>query len=670
MSQSQEKPPSVIPSAEVKQWLTELANRAEPAKQAATSTHLLTLLRPPSYRPVVADDLTIAKPEKMKILLLLRSDLHSADIVEAGILLILTFIRNGSGSDSPLAATARRNTLLDAYARLVALSIDITLPSGPLTAVMRFCADWASAAGKEGHQVFCEPGEDTQATPLRSCTTILTRQFARSMGPRYYAIEALLAVARVKEVRPVLVDASVLQIMADVVGEICCDGCVAGTEDDEREIYLPGLFRIAVMLLRKLSAHSEEGRKYLDQRETWKSVLWLIRRPALLDVQLEALHLYSSLAMSPSPGPHEAIGDIIYLIENSTSTPPLEAALRCLRNILVRGGDHAAKKVMKHKGLAAHNPHVRSPDPHIQLHSLICLTMLSFLPTSRAEIAKDNLSILLQLLASEEASLSSQTHYALSILTNLALTDRLAQDIALKGIPTLFTNIFRIFFADPRDVTALRLLSNLCIDNASCITITSLGGAHFLDTLCGTPSTAVREHMVGIVRNLVQQSTFCNNTYWEASGFIEEVIVDVTASDADLQRHSVEILWAFIEEDKARVPVLAGMDAMNALLLPMEKGGKVGELATKCFALMEMATVKSDIWERILAEWRAEDEERGRQIEVAKRASKGRVKRQAMGGRVSSRSGKAKSPKAARKSATDGKAGIGGHGNRRSVRFE
>ncbi|KAJ3018419.1 hypothetical protein HKX48_002920 [Thoreauomyces humboldtii] len=104
---------------------------------------------------------------------------------------------------------------------------------------------------------------------------------------------------------------------------------------------------------------------------------------------------------------------------------------------------------------------------------------------------------------------------------------------------------------------------------------------------------------MSVIRNLILQNQFCRLSFWEVPGFLDEVLVDLTSPDPELQMYTVEVVWRYVAKDVRRAKVLVDLDCMHALLSPIGRGGEVGELAAKCFEAMRNVANGTDVWERV-----------------------------------------------------------------------
>ncbi|KAI8912982.1 armadillo-type protein [Powellomyces hirtus] len=601
-----------LETPQVKTWLTDLATRSHPLQQEKVAKDLLLFLRPPQNAPMVGEDFELRKAEIMKILLLLRSDMHNEEILEAAILLITCFIRGTTPG-----TTARILALMtaDVYKRLVSIVVSSQNYSGPQAAAFRFFVEYATyqEAAIDTFVGAHEAGVEG-STAMSECISALDPQNNKSLGVRFWALEGLVIVSGHSNLRSILIGAGILHTLADSTIQLCNDTNFANLKETDRRYYTPRILKTTARLVKHLTAHSEENKKYLLLKGILSSIRWILQRPDVDDVKIEALHAFANLVIEPSDTLMSAIPALIGILSCGSSAHS-EGSLRCIRNILVRGGRNAQDMVMRENGISLIIPHLEAKASDNQLHSLICIQILSLLPDARKEIAAKSLRLLLTFIDPAQKADQKVTHHSLCTLTNLALTDTVAQDITTAGSTHMFANIFHSV-GNKQDnlVNSLSLLRNLCIDTPSCLSIASLGGTLLFEILFTTRNAQIRKLVMSILRNLILQNTYCRIEFWEASGFLDELIVDVTSTDADLQLYTVEIIWSYIASNRKRAKILADMDAMNALLLPMEREGLVAQLASKCFLRLKEVATSIDVWKLILAEWNEADlkEEQGR----------------------------------------------------------
>ncbi|KAJ3018420.1 hypothetical protein HKX48_002921 [Thoreauomyces humboldtii] len=233
--------PEFLSKIQVKTWLTHLATRNDPLRQLRTANHLLRVLRSPSYRPAAAEELDLGKNEIMKILLLLRTDMHVPEVLAAAILLVCCLIRGGS--DTPGSA-ARWLALAaaDTYRRILAVLKDVGVSVGPQAAATRFLAEYAGG-GEKAAGLFCGVGEPEGATI--ACVELigfLDPKSARSLETQYWALEGLAKASSKMSLRPVLLAAGILFKLADAIGRMCCDEFGRTTTAEEKIHYIPKLY--------------------------------------------------------------------------------------------------------------------------------------------------------------------------------------------------------------------------------------------------------------------------------------------------------------------------------------------------------------------------------------------------------------------------------------------
>ncbi|KAJ3155332.1 hypothetical protein HDU86_004423 [Geranomyces michiganensis] len=349
-------------------------------------------------------------------------------------------------------------------------------------------------------------------------------------------------------------------------------------------------------------------KKFLIIKGVLEAMKWILMRPEMDDVKLEGLHAFANLVIEPSPTLESAITTILPYLA-CQSAPHVEASLRCIRNALILGGPAAQTTVIANHGIALIIPHLSSPDDETQLHALVSTQTLSLIADSRAPIANVSTSILLALLNPESAAAHRVADLAMGILTNLALSDTVAQTIGETGGQALIAHVFH-FLSTTDPTVPLSLLRNLCIDSPTCLAITSVGSTRLFSILFTTRSAEVRRDAMSVIRNLILQNAYCRGRFWEVDGFLDELIVDVTAPDPELQLYAVEIIWCYVAASTSRARVFADMNAMNALLLPIERAPEttLGQLAGRCFAAVKDAATSVDVWAGILAEWKEADE--------------------------------------------------------------
>ncbi|KAJ3173390.1 hypothetical protein HDU87_007659 [Geranomyces variabilis] len=619
-----------LEKAQVKTWLSDLATRANAQLQERTAAQLLQLLRPPANVSAVPDDFEIRKVEVMKILLLLRADLHAESVLEASILLVACFAR-GTGR----GATARMLALTTAevHDRLVRIAADSGVGPGPRAAALRFLAETAAGGGREAAEAFCglpkpvDPKALAPATAASEAIRALSEPDGAAPGVLFWALEGITDVSTHPLLRAVLLENNVLPALGTFAAHVCNDEYLKRLTIVDSEYYIPRLYQSTARLIKHMTAHAQDNKKFLVVKGAHAAMKWVLKRPEMDDVKLEALHAFANLVIEPSSTLDSAIPTILPYLAHP-SAPHVEAALRSIRNVLVLGGPAAQTVVLTHDGIALIIRHLSSTNAETQLHALVSTQTLSVLPNSRAPIATASISVLLSLLNPEFPVGQRVVEHAMGILTNLALTDTVAQVIGESGGEALIARVFHFLTtADP--TVPLSLLRNLCIDSPTCLAITSVGSARLFSLMFTTRSAEVRRDAMSVVRNLILQNAYCRAQFWKVAGFLDELIVDVTAHERELQLYAVEIVWCYVASSPQRARVFADMDAMNALLLPIEREPEtpLGQLAGRCFAAIKEAAASVDVWAGILAEWQEADkmlvEERKR-----RRRAKSSAKRQ------------------------------------------
>ncbi|KAJ3153866.1 hypothetical protein HDU89_008731 [Geranomyces variabilis] len=599
-----------LETTQVKAWLSDLATRANPQHQERTAAQLLQILRPPANVYVVPDDFEIRKAEVMKILLLLRADMHAESVLEASVLLVACFAR---GSGHGAAARMLALTAAEVHERLVRIAADSGIGPGPRAAALRFLAETAAGGDREAAEVFCglsKPGGAKTLAPTTAASEAiraLSEPDGAAPGVLFWALEGITDVSTYPLLRAALLESNVLAAVGTFAARVCNDEYLKRLPSLDREYYVPTLYQSTARLIKHLTAHAQENKKFLVVKGALAAMKWVLKRPEMDDVKLEVLHAFANLIIEPSPTLDAAIPNILPYLAHS-SAPQIEAALRCIRNALVLGGPAAQTLVLTHDGIALIVCHLSSPNPETQLHALVNTQTLSLLPDSRAPIAKASTSTLLALLNPGSPVAQRVVEHAMGILTNLALTDTVAQVIGETGGETLIAHVFH-FLTTTDPTVPLSLLRNLCIDSPTCLAITSVGSARLFSLMFTTRSAEVRRDAMSVVRNLILQNAYCRAQFWDVAGFLDELIVDVTAPNRELQLYAVEIVWCYVASSPQRARVFADMDAMNALLLPIEREPEtpLGQLAGRCFAAIKEAATSVDVWAGILAEWQEAD---------------------------------------------------------------
>lgn len=345
---------------------------------------------------------------------------------------------------------------------------------------------------------------------------------------------------------------------------------------------------------------------------------------------------FANIVTEPSTHVDDAIPILLQIITSGDSMFR-ESAFRGLRNAVVRGGHSAKNRAESEGAINILIKELSNTELPIVEHAMAALREIALLPGTRCRIA-EALPTLVSLL---DASLPTSTlkksiiHHCVCTLTNLSIDDVISQQIATIGSEKLFRDLYAILFAgtsiETLRVDTLCLLRNLCIDTPSCLLIASMGSPKLFEILF-TGNSDLRRESMAVIRNLLLQNRFCFEEFWEVPGFLDEIIIDLTATnDIRLCRAAIDIVYHYlIKGGPARKKILYEMDFSSALLIPMEEQGEeAGHIAAKCFRILKdyEKSVVQDHWSRIWAEWKEEDASRESAKEAEGQFSKTKFKR-------------------------------------------
>ncbi|KAI8927510.1 hypothetical protein BC831DRAFT_174280 [Entophlyctis helioformis] len=229
----------------------------------------------------------------------------------------------------------------------------------------------------------------------------------------------------------------------------------------------------------------------------------------------------------------------------------------------------------------------------------------------------------------------------LSLICNLSTNDQMAQWLAVEGEAPLFSALFSLvmFSSQTRlQQLALSCVRNLCIDEASCSTILSMGGDRILELLYhGIPG--VQRECLQVVRNLALQHGPSFHEICNSDGFLPEIVASLCTGDGSVQRCAIDFVQYCLDRSAAMPSLcieLLDAGCLPALLVPTEERGENAAAAAGCFErLQEMDKAlrgSGDPWMRIYKEWKAMDRERAARKAALKQQKQQKQRKKQGGG--------------------------------------
>eukprot|EP00842_Homolaphlyctis_polyrhiza_P001044 jgi/Hompol1/1940/HPOL_001412-RA len=408
----------------------------------------------------------------------------------------------------------------------------------------------------------------------------------------------------------------VLESLVDAIRSIACDEYKAQIQQDQEIVY-GELIEYLASAVKNLIAHSATLQaSLLEDAELMESILWLLRSRNKPQERIQILQMLSNIyCCKPSDEP-------------ACATDIAAELAKSLASI----GAHEHKTAMQ----------------SAQMHKLNCMalrclenmTSHSSNGKATAKIAETSLTQLLTIATNYTGAMNALelAQLAMRVIQNIALLEKpatvkaeickIAQTLALEGGASLFAALFSmIMFSHniPLQKQALSCIRNLCIDEASCSLILTMGMSKLLDLLYHG-AQGIQLECLQIIHNLIIQHDPSFQEIYNSDGFIAEIVASLCSSQLETQACAIEFIRFCL--DKVDVVASACNDlieagCLSALLVPAEERNQNSAAAAQCFEKLhefeKKLNASGDPWTRIWKEWKEEDRIRAEKLAAVKK---------------------------------------------------
>ncbi|KAI9104973.1 armadillo-type protein [Phlyctochytrium arcticum] len=633
-STNEQQQAKVIPVTQVVKWFSALTSRSNPDRQKDGALQIVTFIRPPASHPLFEASYELEKADILKITLLLRPGASEGLVLEAILLLLTCMIRKGD-----VKSSIRVEALLSsgAYQRVLAIAADQRMALQARIAAMRFVREYLDQGDIKAVQKFSDEivHETENLTGTGVAIRCLSTEITDDPGLPFWSAECLWFVGNSNDFRQYILDTDVIPPLAAYMKHVCSSGFCASLIG-EHTPYKVLLYRGITRLLQCLTSQSDDTKIALIHAGAVVNLKWMITRESTEEELVEAIKTFASVVIGNAAETLDCLRLLLVFLKEGGDSRLTDAILRACRNAMTGGDDSVRKCFLTENGIELLRPHFMSDiwDRVLDCAAILQNVCLLELPeTARAKtlLCFPRMLEILQISKTvDDADIplwSNIVHNILCAICNMSVTDAIAQDISIAGRSTLFGNIYRTIFDRRASHSSLRLvalacLRNLCIDDDACLLITSMGIPKLFELLFDE-SPAIRAESLTVLRNLILQNRYCFDTFFDTDNFTEEVIADLSSTDSDiLQRCAIDIVHCYVSKgDMTHQRVLFEQDCLPALLISIEVGNDSGRLAAAAFKILQAYEARTvlnckDHWSRIWGEWKAQDKERNRALEL------------------------------------------------------